>query len=261
MVALARSAGVPVLLINPIHNLDIPPFKSRHGDGLDAGALRAFDALREAARDHFGDDMPGAIDLLRRAIAIDDRHAGVHYELAKCYQQAGRTDEARDEFIRAKEEDLCPLRILEPMSRAVLDIGRETGTPVIDQVALFSARSRGGILGGDWLIDHVHPTIAGHQAVAGDLLDDLTRRGLLRPVPGWGEVRDRRVRAHLASLDDAYYLMGQKRLGNLRLWAEGRGNRLRTSPSAHPDGERPRIQPGPTSSTVGNARGGASGDD
>ncbi len=264
MVRIAGEAEVPIFLINPIYNLDTPPFKSEHRDGLSAAELGEFESLWESARERYRSDMPGAIDRLRRAVAIDDRHAGIHYALAKCYQQVGRRNEAHAEFMRAKEEDVCPLRILEPMSRAVLDIGRETGTPVIDQVALFSARSREGLPGNDWLVDHVHPSIEGHKLVAADLLAEMVRQGFVRPVDGWESVRDRRYGEHFASLGDYYFLRGQKHATNLRLWAEGRGDRVRPSdppPEATqlPE-EGPLRQEDPTSSGLGNDRGTGGGD-
>src|SRR5215211_6929854 len=124
------------------------------------------------------------------------------------------------------------------MSRAIVDVGRETGTPVVDLAAIFARRSQGGILGDDWLVDHVHPSIAGHQLIAEVLVEEMTRLGFVHPVPGWKAGRDRLYRDQLASLDDFYFLMGQKHLGNLRLWAQGRGNLVR--PGSGPAGETAR---------------------
>jgi lysophospholipase L1-like esterase len=231
MVEMARQAGVPMILINPVSNLDTPPFKSEHRAGMSAAELARFDELREEARQSYGRSLPAAITSLKRAIALDDQHAGIHYTLGECYEDLGRLDEARAEFVRAKDLDICPLRILEPMSGAILEIARTTRTPVIDLVAFFAAKSQGGITGYDWLVDHVHPSIIGHQRIADRLADEMIRLGYVRPGPGWIAERDRLYRKNLDSLDDFYYLMGQKRLGNLRLWSEGRGNRVRASSS------------------------------
>jgi len=238
MARLGEEAGVPLLLLNPVYSLDLPPFKAEHRPGLPKGKQRQLEAYRERARDSYGRNLPEAIRLLRKAIALDDQHAGLHYELAKCYQQAGRLEDARRSFIDAKETDVCPLRILEPMSQAIFDVARETGTPVLDLVQIFEAQSQGGILGDDWLVDHVHPSIKGHQFVAQLLVDELVREGRLRVSPGWEAERDRRYEAQMASLDDFYFLKGQKQLGNLRLWAQGRGDRVRprdqSAPAAAP---------------------------
>ena len=54
----------------------------------------------------------------------------------------------------------------------------------------------------------------------------MVRLGYVHPRPGWTAERDRLYKQTTASLDDFYFLMGQKRLGNLKLWAEGRGDRV-----------------------------------
>jgi lysophospholipase L1-like esterase len=229
MVTMAHAAGVPVLLLNPVSNLETPPFKSEHRAAMSAAEVRRFDALWDEARQWFGRSLPEAIALLQRAIALDDQHAGIHYTLAQCYKDCGRFDEARAEFVRAKDLDICPLRILEPMNQATLEIARATRTPVIDLVAYFAAQSPGGITGYNWLVDHVHPSIIGHQRIAELVLDELVRLGYVHRRANWTAERDRLYRQNLDSLDDFYYLMGQKRLGNLRLWSEGQGNRTRAA--------------------------------
>jgi len=239
MIAMAKEDHVPVVLINPLYNLDTPPFKSEHRPGLSARSVKRFDALWEEARNHYGVSLPQAIPKLLQAIAIDDQHAGIYYELAKCYQRLGKPDEAKRAFMDAKERDVCPLRMLEPMSEIVLSVGKETLTPVLDLVPIFSAKSQGGILGDDWLVDHVHPSIRGHQLIGQYLLEEMVRQKWLTPTPGWEAERNRLYQEQMASLDDYYYLKGQKHLGNLRLWAQGRGDRVRpldrkTTPADHP---------------------------
>jgi hypothetical protein len=201
---------------------------------MSADELRRFDALWDDARQWFGRSLPEAIARLKMAMALDDQHAGLHYTLAQCYKDSEQVAEARAEFVRAKDLDICPLRILEPMSQAILELARTTGTPVIDLVAYFAAQSPGGITGYNWLVDHVHPSIIGHQRIAGLIFDELVRLGYVHPRANWTAERDRLYRKNFESLDDFYYLMGQKRLGNLKLWSEGRGNRTRKpSPAAN----------------------------
>jgi hypothetical protein len=232
MVEMAREAGVPVLLMNPVSNLDTPPFKSEHRAGMTAGELTQFDRLWEEARESYSRNLVDASVALKRAIALDDQHAGIHFTLGKCYEDLGRFEEARAELILAKDLDICPLRILEPMSQAILDLARTTRGAHLDLVKFFAAKSRGGITGYDWLVDHVHPSIIGHQLIANLLADEMVRLGYVHPGPGWFAERDRLYRQNLDSLDDFYYLMGEKRLENLRLWSVGRGNRTRPLSSA-----------------------------
>lgn len=231
MAALCREAGVPLVLMNPTCNLrDCPPFKSEHRSDLTPSELADFEARWTAAQAKYRSDLPGAIVLLRQAEAIDSQYAALAFDLGTCYQAIGESGQARDAFIRAKELDICPLRVLEPMRDAVFRVTGETGTPLVDIGGLFDQLSRGGIPGKDWLVDHVHPTIPGHQKIAEAILDKLADLQIVHPVAGWENQRDRRYREHFDSLEPIYFLHAEQRLHGLQIWAHGRREKERPRP-------------------------------
>ena len=100
-------------------------------------------------------------------------------------------------------------------------------TSRIDVRAMFDARSRAGIPGDDWLVDHVHPSFEGHQLIANALVDELITEGVLTPRQGWEAERQQRYNTHLASLPAFYFLEGQERLRGQNMWAQGRARRER----------------------------------
>jgi tetratricopeptide (TPR) repeat protein len=233
MVEIARRAGVQLILMNPVCNLrDSPPFKSEHRAGLNSAELANWESLWSEARQCYDGRHPRAVSLLEQAIAIDDQHAGIHYDLAKCAEALGRIEQASDEYMLAKELDVCPLRVLEPMNQSVLDIARQTGTPVVDARRIFEELSPHGIPGHEWLVDHVHPSIRGHQVLADALAEEMVRLGIVRPDATWKESRDHVYAEHLRSLDTIYYFRAQQHLEGLTRWAEGRITKER--PSSHP---------------------------
>jgi lysophospholipase L1-like esterase len=222
MINMCGDAKVPLILVNPVCNLrDCPPFKVEPRHDLAAEERDRLEALRGDAGDHLVLSHVRAVARLEQAAAIDDLHAGIQYELGKCYDRAGRYADAYQAYLRAKELDVCPLRILLPMQEAILRIGRDTGITVVDIQARFEALSPEGIPGGRWLLDHVHPSILGHQKIAEALLDALVKRGVLEPVPHWQEVRDELYEEHTSRLDDVYYARGMQRLEMVRGWAAG----------------------------------------
>jgi len=277
MVEMACQAGVPLILMNPVSNLrDCPPFKAQHRDGLTAEELKRWEALLAEAAKHRSTNVYQAALILQQAMAIDDQHAGLHYMLAECYDAMGMTDEAATAYLKAKELDVCPLRILEPMNQAVVEIAGQTGTPLVDVrklyekldvaeqkgIPLADVRKRGergegrgesedaggegseidpstltpcplshisGIPGGYLLVDHVHPSITGHQLIANALADEMVRQGFVQPVPDWTSNRDRLYRKHLASLDDFYFSKGLERLERVRRWTQGKASGKRTN--------------------------------
>ncbi len=223
MVALAREARVPLLLANPVCNLrDCPPFKNQHRDGLTPEQLKRWEGLVAEAGEHCGENAAETLRLLEEALKIDDRHAGLRYLLAKTHDAMGNLTLARQEYIAAKENDICPLRILESMNQAILDTARTTDTPLVDVRRMYEKICEGGIPGDMYLIDHVHPSIEGHQLIADLIASKLSLMGIVHPRPGWRERRDEVFRAQLDSLDSLYYARGQQRLEVLRMWTQGK---------------------------------------
>jgi lysophospholipase L1-like esterase len=231
MIAAANSKGVPVLLVDPPSNLrDCPPFKSEPSVELTAQPRARFDALWHEARDLGSERLERQCELLREALAIDGRHAAAHYYLAKCLEGLERFDEAKAEFLRARDEDICPLRIIGPLHAAIRRTAADTGTPLVDLRALFDRESRVGIPGDDLFLDHVHPTIDGHQLIAVALLESMAEQSLLAPREDWRERAKPLIRRQMGSLDAVYFERGRQRLDGLRRWAQGRALKIRPNP-------------------------------
>ena len=228
MIGLCQAARVPIWLVDPVCNLrSCPPFKSEHRNGLSDDQLNEWNRLRQEAGDLYRTDLARAIYLLEQATKIDDQHAGLAYDLANCYESLGRVDEARTEYLRAKEWDVCPLRIIEPLRDAIRNASRQTKTPLIDVKGLFEDKSRNRIPGSYLLVDHVHPSITGHQMIAELLMERFFRAGIVNADASWSARRDAAYVAHEATLDDRYYLEAQRRLEGLRKWAAGRATGVR----------------------------------
>ncbi|MGD9722891.1 MAG: GDSL-type esterase/lipase family protein [Pirellulales bacterium] len=248
MVEAAQAAGVDVLLVNPVSNFsDSPPFKSEHGPGLTPAERAKWEAVCNEAREHLHGErrnLRGAAQLFEEACRLDPLHAGGWYNLAKCREEAGEFEMARNAYLQAKDVDVCPLRILQPMSDALLQIARDTGTPLLDAQGLFDEHSPHGITGGQWLVDHVHPSIEGHQLLADTLLEQLASLGKVAARADWKALAHERYREHYASLGNLYFIKGTKRLEALRGWAAGRAERVRmTGTSAAKSPQQSAIGP------------------
>lgn len=228
IVRLTRQARVPLLLVNPVSNLrDCPPFKSEHRQGLEAEDLLRWEQLWAQAKAAYATDLRRAAALLEQAAAIDDQHAGLHYQLGQCYDALGDLDRAKRHFLLAKDNDICPLRMLEAMQRVLQDVARRTGTPLVDAHGLLAQRCRGGIPDDSWLVDHVHPSIRGHQVIADAIAQWLVSEGVVVPNPDYPQRRNAAYVAHLASLDPFYFEEGRRRLKHVRDWARGRATLIR----------------------------------
>lgn len=223
MTQACESADVPLLFLLPPSNLaDSPPFKSQP-DPQVANQTRE---LVSTAAEYYRTDLPAAIEKLRQACDLDPRCAVHLYELGRACEAAGRIDEARRYLIQARDEDICPLRMISSLEQSMTAVADDADVPLLNLHAFLESRSKQPILGDGMLVDHIHPSFRGHQLIADQLVRELTRQGSLAPTSGWEDRAAAAHAAHFDSLDSLYFLKGQRTLESLREWARGRGRNL-----------------------------------
>jgi tetratricopeptide (TPR) repeat protein len=221
MVADCRAAGVPVILVKLGSNLrDCPPFKSEVRAGLSADQERAWQSAFEAGARAEETNLSRSLELYRQAEAIDGEHALLTYRIARTLDRLGRKPEALTYYLKAREQDICPLRIIKPLEQVLSRIAVETGTPLVDAAGLLAAKAPDAIPGFDWYVDHVHPTIGGHQRIAQALAEEMRRCRLSANAFTWPEDKRRQTYAdHLKQLGPLYLANGRRRVVWLEHWA------------------------------------------
>lgn len=227
MVESCEQAQVPVLIMLPPSNLaDSPPFKTHPN----AAVADEVSAAMAAARELYREDLSGAIDRLEAAIRLDERNAANRFELGRALESAGRTEAARRAFVRARDEDVCPLRMTTSLENRMRKVVEEKQTPFINLHRFLESKSKKPILGNGLLVDHIHPSFKGHQLIADELVKRLQAAGFVSPAPDWKRRAAEMHRNHFRSLDSIYFLRGQRTLDNLKRWARGRGHNLPEKP-------------------------------
>ena len=222
MVTVATQAEVPLLFVLPTSNLaDQLPFKSQHRDDLTPDELAEFNRLLGEAHSLMRSQPREALDRLQQARTIDPEFAELRYHLGRLYEVRRDFDAARTEFIAARDEDICPLRMMSPLEATLRDVASDTGVPLLDAHALLEAQSRNGILGGRLLVDHVHPSIEGHQQIAFALLEQLAEQGRVTLPPDWKMQATAAFKQHYDSLSDFYFADAQRTLERVRYWTRG----------------------------------------
>jgi len=207
-VTAAQTHDVPVILMNPVCNLkDVAPFKSV--PDLD---LSSQEILELPAQDR--------IAKLKRLLPDNARNAELHFRLGQAYLLTGDFDSAKKHLLTAKEEDICPLRATEPIYAAIASVQRSSSVPIVDAKDFFESQSPNRLPGHESLVDHVHPTIRGHQQIADLLLAEMKRQKL---VTGTADADQQAALfdQHLESLDFSYFQRAKDRLSGLQRWAEG----------------------------------------
>ncbi len=222
MVDIARSVGADVILVTPASNLgSCSPFKSSHREGLDESQLRRWQMLVDrAAEARAAKRLDESLARLDEAVAIDDRYAELYYLRGRVLADLGRHAEAKGAFLRASDEDICPLRALGPMRQIVADVAAGRDVAIVDFVSLIEQQSEHGIPDQRLFLDHVHPTLEGNRLLARALLEELVRQEVATPSSSWGEeAREQVVQRVESQLDRQTHGMALTNLAKVLAWA------------------------------------------
>jgi tetratricopeptide (TPR) repeat protein len=222
MVLLAKRHGVPIVLVRPPSNLaDTAPFKSEHRSDLTVQELNRWNDTVERARATVKAFPAAAVSEFEEVIGIDPDYAATHFELGRLLERLGDFEAARKEFLSAREKDICPLRILSPMELAISQVSKRNDMPLLNAHELLERETRNGILGSSILVDHIHPSFAGHQLIALALVERLHGLSIVKPANNWQPLARAAFAQHFAQLPDVYFAKGEQNLANLRRWSQG----------------------------------------
>jgi hypothetical protein len=175
------------------------------------------------------------VEAARRCLEIDPEHAGANYIAGRLLYEQGEVEPAREYLLAARDHDVCPLRATTPIIQSIIQVAEQAKVPLIRTPHLLDQRDwRGqrrpdGIADPVHFVDHIHPTIRGHQLIAAAIADALAEieKAEIDTVGAQNEMTAEEryqslAEAHLAGLGEAYYARGQQRLEGLRRWASGR---------------------------------------
>lgn len=237
MIELCHDQNVPLVLVQLGANLrDCPPFKSAHRADLGVGAEQQWQRLFDQAHDAEVKNPAQALKLYEQAAELDDQYALLHFRMARCYEQLQQYDEARQAYEAALDADICPLRITSELTRRLNNAAAAGDTILVDVATPVAESAPDRIPGYESYIDHVHPSISTHQRIAREILEQLqTSQLVAAPLPSAESLpsaveRRRWYSEHFASLPEAYFSNGRRRIG----WVEGWARRQRLADEVEP---------------------------
>ncbi len=223
MCLLSKEAGVPLIVMNPSCNLrHTKPFKSEHREDLtEQERERLIAAINAGSAALKEGEFERAVLHYEEAIGVDPLYADAYFQLGIVHDYAGDLKQAYKCYVEAKDLDVCPLRMLEPMHDVLKEVVDRQNAAWLDVRAEVEAIVEGGIPGNKEFLDHVHPNVAGHIFFATLLAKKMKEMGIVDlPEDGWdsmGPVLEQYQR----SLPKDYWAQGEMRLENLRHWARG----------------------------------------
>jgi tetratricopeptide (TPR) repeat protein len=226
MVAISKSHGIQLMFIVPPSNeKDFSPFKSEFSRALTAQELQRWkDAYRNARAALARHEYATALTSLQLAADIDSAYAEVRFQMGQCLLNLGRFDEAKKEFDFARDTDVAPLRSTTAIQQIVRDVGRSENVPMVDLTSILETKCKQmfghSILGNEFFLDHVHPTIAVHQLIAEELAKAMVAHYVISPQR---KLQDLPLATDydsvLSTIDSNYYALRDLNLAKVLEWA------------------------------------------
>lgn len=89
-----------------------------------------------------------------------------HFENARRLEATGDLAGARTEYLAAKDRDELRFRAPESFNALIREVAEDYGARLVDVQAAMAAASRGGIIGSELMLEHVHPNAEGYFRLA-----------------------------------------------------------------------------------------------
>ena len=166
-VANTANGNTRVFLSTVVTNTqDFPPFVSLHRD-LDPEQIGAWDrACKEGVAAKNAGDYELALREFAEAEAIDDSFAELAYQLGQCLLKLGRSKEAREKLKRARDFDALRFRADTRINRIIRETPANERVELVDAELAFEQIAESGVIGSEFLYEHVHFTARGNYELA-----------------------------------------------------------------------------------------------
>jgi tetratricopeptide (TPR) repeat protein len=169
-VEVARRSGAKVIVATTATNLrDCAPFASMHRAGLTQDELRSWDALvRQGDELEAANSQAEAMKQYAAAAKIDDQYAELEFRIARSLSALGDYKTAREHYLRARDLDTLRFRAdseINEINRSVPS-SFQNGVTRIDAEKILGDASSDGIVGSDFIYEHVHLTPEGNYLLA-----------------------------------------------------------------------------------------------
>ena len=218
-----RKHGVKMVISTVASNLrDCAPFASLHRlDLADAELARWKQLYSEGAAHQERGEFGPAVEAFRKAGAIDDSFADLHFSEAQCALALGHREDALREFRLARDDDAlrfrCDSRLNEILTKAGSDRAGE-GILFTDAEAVAAQAGADGVPDRKCFYEHVHLTFEGNyqigvamaQQVAKLLPEEVTRKSPPdQPWPTFGDCARRLGWSEWSRLQGAMQMLGR----------------------------------------------------
>ena len=109
----------------------------------------------------------------------DEFSAKYNYEMGKKYVSENKTQIALEYFIKAKDLDALRFRAPSEINSTIKQLSEKYNFSIVSSKDKFNQLSPDGIVGANFMTDHLHPTITGYQEIGELFINKMLEENLL----------------------------------------------------------------------------------
>ncbi|HMB92583.1 MAG TPA: tetratricopeptide repeat protein [Rhodothermales bacterium] len=185
LLATYQKYGIPVFIGTLASNeRGHKPFISNPSPGTDEAAWNQ--RYQQGQMAASSGDTTAALSAFSEAIALDSIAADAFYARARLYDASHRYDEARSDYLAAKDRDQLRFRASEEINAIIQEAAARYGATVVPTREALATDSPGGIIGDNLMMEHLHPNVDGYFLLSDAFYEALRQANLIgtwsRPV-------------------------------------------------------------------------------
>ena len=173
----AHNAATPIVVCTVATNLkDSPPFASMHRPDLTGARRTTWENLVRSARTRANaGDHARAVDDLRSAAELDDRHAELHFLLGRSLLATKQPEKAREHFLLARDLDALRFRADTSINRIVRQVvaNRTDQRIFLADVERAFEQTPHRLPGRELFYEHVHLNPEGNYLLAKTVFEQI----------------------------------------------------------------------------------------
>jgi tetratricopeptide (TPR) repeat protein len=101
------------------------------------------------------------------------------YQDAEQSEEAGKLNEAKEKYYKAKDLDALRFRASSEINKIIFNLAGRYGIAITDIDSVFNSKSPNGITGYNLMTDHLHPTAEGYQLIGKTFFDKMISENYL----------------------------------------------------------------------------------
>jgi len=185
--SLCAAHHISLLLGSQVSNLrHQPPFVSEDGQsGTPARRSKFHTTFDKGMRYWWEGKFDSSLAELQVSAVLDSLRADVHYYLACCLDTLGRKNDARIEYVKARDYDQLRFRTSSDFNTVLHQMENGVTVVFVDLERKFRANSPDSLIGNELILEHLHPNARGYFLMAKEFASTMHKCGFLALKEEW----------------------------------------------------------------------------